>query len=190
MESEKTYSRSYDPKDYKNRIQYAAEKLYQEKDDLFAKIIDWNAVTVKYMGYNLPEDVLNDIYWKDYRSLWVMHINQYFAQHEYACLLFVKYDKGVELITGKNAVKEIFIKGCKKILNASKNQIKRSDELIMAYSRFPSLLKILISQKNFWTEGIYSLSGRVENERIVLTEKDKKILRKFIKKSLPPSENN
>jgi len=151
---------------HRTSLNDVAEFIGKNMDEYAQKLITWDHLTYDLLKLPKHHDELSRIGWVKNRPVWVQKINDHFTQYGYQCRLFVEgHDNGARLYIKNASNSEQMRRGTKKILNASKNAIKRAETLKEVCT--PSErkhLEIYIEQSR---EAAFALMGRLSaNPRI------------------------
>lgn len=168
--------------DYNTRIHKVAEKLWEDRDILHGSVLSWEKFTKDYMKYPLPKTDLESIYWARYRSTWAQEVMMCLWDCGYDAALIIKPNKGVEMFTGREAVRKIRIRMIKKIVTGLLNGAEscRLYKRGFCTSNFPRQAD---QDAEMLIENVHSLYARIDLAKNY-TKEHKEELKDMIKKKL------
>lgn len=178
-----TITKEHDSK----RLQEAANKIYDQKEDLLGKQITWEGFTTEYMDFPAPNgDELIRQRWIAARTTWVKALNELFIENKQPFHLEVLHSHGVYLLTDKPAAFKKISKRCKRQVNLYRTTVDEMQK-IKASKAFPEVNRAIQGFTNIVREGMYGFLGKIENTR-TLPKGAKEEIKEIIRKALPPSD--
>ncbi len=168
------------------RIDYAVEKLYNEKDTDQLQI-SWEKFTTDYMKLPLPNgDELLRNKWIDFRPTWVARINDRFIDVKYPLHLEVIWGTGVELYVENLAA-------MKKVVKKVRRQAKATTDATMECRRlaetkmFPRMKGLFALIDDTMRNVMFNVIGQIDSDpKLPKTKKEE--LKAAIRKGLPPHD--